>query len=374
MIKTNPYRLILILAIPIIVSLLHFFYLRNAITEAFYGRPDFCMEAIIQLIYPRFLVEKYRFDSLFFIAKADQVYFRFLLIYSLCVLASTSYYLIAKITTIRERTTSIHNITFIRIVFSCYFIHIQLELCQALLRLQEIQSFYKPTLLLQLLQLPFPSEVAIYLLGTFWILSNVFVLVKYKPYLFSILNAVFFIVIQSWYFSFEKIDHGYVTITFAAMLFPFLINEYEQQKENTAITSWSLSLIQICIAMAYLLGGLEKLLLSGISWLNPKTLQTYLTFHETTLSKIIVQSDLLCSAISTFTIVFQLTFIYILFNPKVKWIWLTGGILFHTGTLLVMKIGHPLNPWIVSYLFFIDWEKAYILFSSLFKKFHFFSK
>ena len=58
----------------------HYFYLRDSIVLAYQGNPDSFIQFVINNFYPRFNVEKERFDSAFFINKADQVLIRFLLI------------------------------------------------------------------------------------------------------------------------------------------------------------------------------------------------------------------------------------------------------------------------------------------------------
>jgi hypothetical protein len=367
--------LILLLLLPIAGWLLHYSYLQPAITDAFENKPDTFIKFITDNFYPRFNVEKERFDLTFFISKANQVLIRFSLVYYSSLLLIYFYRkkigIKNKIDSFFLAETSSKNIHILRILFFSYFLYLIYQLCHDLLFMQPLKPFYKPVLWLRLLHIPFPNYTSVIIIGIIWYFLNILILLNIRVIVCSAISLCFFILIQCWEFSFEKIDHSYATMTYAFMLLPFLFEE--QKKSPELFYSWSLQLIRISIAMVYFLSSLEKIFISSLSWLNPDNLKTYLQFHETALSKIIVRYDFLCVLISSFSLGIQLSFILILFFPKYKWIWIIGGILFHTGTLLIMDIGHPLNPWILVYIFFIDWTKTYDFFSKKFKKANLFS-
>lgn len=374
MTKAKTILYLLLLGVPMVAIGVHVLYLQNAIANAFNGNPDSFMQMILDSLYPRFQVEKNRFDLAFFLSKANQVIYRFVFFYygilGLFYFAERSIVIRQKINSIFYTETTTKNTNFLRVVFYTYLTYPILDLCQALLTRQALSAFYTPISFLKLFSIPYPSNTIIYLLGIVSVLFIILIISNFKPVLFSTLLLVLFIVLQAWFFSFEKIDHGYVTITYAMIILPFLFSIHPAE---TTYQSWALQLIRISIAMVYFLSGLEKLFIAQFSWLNPENLKAYLAFHETYLSKIIVQYDFLCSIISAGVLLFQLSFILIIFIPKQKWIWIVGGMLFHTGTLLVMNIGHPLNPWILAYLFFIDWTKTYDFLVSKFGGLNFFS-
>lgn len=359
------------LLLPIAGLLIHFFYLHTAITEAYKGQPDAFLKFLINTLYPRFEVEKHRFDLLFFIQKSDQVVYRFVFVYYfilLLVYFSNRYESIRnKIQRYFYTKTTSQNIDVLRVLFFSYLIYLSIEICHDLVVLQSVKVFYKPILWLRVLHLPFPGYYAILSIGIFWTLLNILILIRVRIIACSVLSLMLFLLTQSFTFSFEKSDHGYVTLTYAFLLVPFLFDE--QKNNSSPFSSWSLQLIRISLALVYFLSALEKLFISGLSWVNPSTLKGYLSLHETSLSKILIQYDALCSLISFLTLTFQLSFILIIFFPNYKWFWIICGILFHYGTLLIMGIGHPLNPWLVTYVFFVDWTKAQFFFSEKTKRF-----
>ena len=366
--RTIVYLLLCIL--PLAGILFHYLYLRNAIVSAYEGNPDHFIKFILDALYPRFYIEKDRFDINFFLSKADQVIYRFATIYYfiflLIYLYQTNNFLKIKIEKLFYTETTSRNIDVLRILFFSYCLYLSYEMLDELIAKQSLKLFYKPIYLLSFFHIPFPSYSVILIIGALWYFLNGLIILNIRPILNSCLSLVIFILIQCWLFSFEKLEHGYATFTYAFMLLPFLFEE--KLKNHSSFGSWSLQLIKITIAMVYFLSGLEKILISQLSWVKPDTLKTYLSFHETDLSKIVIQSDLLCSLLSVGALLLQLSFIFILFLPRYKWIWIIGGVLFHTGTLVLMNIGILLNPWILVYIFYIDWTKVYDFFCYNFKK------
>jgi len=137
-------------------------------------------------------------------------------------------------------------------------------------------------------------------------------------------------------------------------LMPFLIRETKQ--DYPIQSSWPLQWIRIVIASTYLLAGLEKLFTSGSDWLAPETLRGYLFLHQSSLGLWISKFPLVIILVSTLALAFQLGFILIILFPKRKLWFLSAGIGFHFGTVLLMDVGDFLTPWIFVYLFFVDWS------------------
>ncbi len=365
----------LVLLLPIVYCMFHYLYLKPAILFAYNGHPDNFVNFLTENFYPRFTIEKERFDITFFLAKADQVLYRFSAIYYLVFLLIYLYNkggkFKTKISNFFHTETTSKNIDILRVIYFSYFLYLIGQLCHDLIFMQPLMPFYKPVLWLRLFNIPFPEYFTILIIAGIWYSLTILILLNIRIVLCTSLSLFIFILVQCWEFSFEKLDHSYATITYAFMLLPFL---FDEQKRNTALfNSWSLQLIRISIAMVYFLSSLEKIFIARLSWLKPETLKTYLSFHETQISKIIIQYDFLCILISAGSLLIQLSFILILFLPRWKWLWMAGGIAFHTGTLLIMNIGHPLNPWLLVYIFFIDWTKVYNFVSSKLKKLNFLS-
>ena len=376
-VMNNKGKIVLAIAIlmPLSLLLLQYLYFRPAIVDAYAGEPDAFIKFILDILYPRFTIEKERFDLPFFLTKADQVIYRFSIVYYLllCTLYfyKTNNSLKLKINNFFYTKTTSKNIASLRVIFFSYFFYFSYEIIDGLIFNQSLRLFYKPVYLLSFFNIPFPNHYTLLLIGGFWYLLNCLLILNIRVILCSSLSLLIFILFQCWSFSFEKVDHGYATITYAYLLVPFLLNE--KRKNAPIFDSWSLQLIRISIAMVYFMSSLEKIFISQLSWIKADNLKTYLSFHETQLSKIITQNDFLCVLLSSSALVLQLSFILILFIPRLKWIWIVGGILFHTGTLILMNIGIPLNPWILVYIFFFDWTKIYDFFSDRFKKLNIFS-
>ena len=156
------------------------------------------------------------------------------------------------------------------------------------------------------------------------------------------------------------------------MVFPFLF--LEAQHAEVFFKSWALRLIQVIIAFVYFISGIEKMMISGFSWLQPESLKAYIYLHQMPLGILLSKSDALCILFSVFTLTLQLFFPLILFTKKYKWLFLSGGILFHLGTLYILGIGHLFNPWIITYIFFIDWTREGLLIENYFNKLNFLSR
>ncbi len=356
--------------IPIAGLLLHYLYLRSSVVDAYNGQPTPFINFILNTLYPRFYVEKERFDLAFFLYKSDQLIYRFSIVYyfllGLLFLYKEKINVREKINVFLHTKTTSKNITVLRFLFFSYFLYLSYELIDELIDKQSLRLFYKPISFLSIAHIPFPDTITILIIGGILFILSLLIMTNKRVVLCTVASLLLFILLQSWTFSFEKLDHGYVTFTYAFMLLPFLFDE--QRKNKDEFNSWSLQLIKISVAIVYFLSGLEKIITSQLSWLKPDNLKTYLSFHETALSKLVIQSDLLCIILNIGSLGIQLSFILILFLPKYKWLWIAGGIVFHTGTLILMKIGIILNPWIFVYVFFFDWTTVYVFFSEKFRK------
>jgi hypothetical protein len=138
---------------------------------------------------------------------------------------------------------------------------------------------------------------------------------------------------------------------------PFLLNEHMKaiHLRQSVQDAWPLQLICVCIAMVYLMAGLEKLLIAGVDWINPDSFRSYLYLHQAPLGLWVAKSNFLCTILPLSAMLFQLGFITILFFPRLKLMILLSGVAFHIGTYLLLEVGWYINAWILVYIFFIDW-------------------
>lgn len=341
---------------PVILYILFF---RNYVQEAYHDTAPDWVQQLIHTFYPRFVVEKHRFDLAFFLNKADQVCLRYLLALIFLLIL----YQLQKAKNIHERFIRIHTYEHyrrLRIIFYAGLLFFTWDWIYDFPTLIELQPFYKPVLLFDLLGIQLHDLWVFKALYFVFIAALVLTLLNIYPVLCSSITAILLVYFQGFFLSFEKIDHGYTTLTYAALLMPFMLHEIHKQLQehpnSSSLSSWTLFLIQLTIALVYFLSGLEKVLTSGLMWASKHTFQTYLSLHPTPISRFIADHDMLSSLIPILTLAFQFTFILILWFPQWKWIFLISGLLFHLGTKWVMDIGGWFSSWIFVYIFFINWD------------------
>ena len=345
------------LAVSVLATVLYLFFFRSLVSEAYHNNAPSWFSNLISLAYPRFEVEKQRFELAFFQYKADQIVLRFCLVavsLSILLLSLSYQKLIKKYSISRSQGhfRMLRYLFYLGLLIYTWDWYLDFE------QIVRMQAFYKGVHLFRLLGVKPLALPVFYLLFGIYLFSVLLVLLDVKKIWFSALAALLFIFFQGYFFSFEKIEHSYTTLTYSAMLMPFLFYELEtQNKTKGKLTSFVLLLIQLCISGVYLLAGIEKLLTSGFSWAGAETFRTYVYLHEQPLGLMIAESDFFAHFLPWGALIFQLVFILILFLPTYKLFFLMGGISFHWGTRLLMGIGSFFSPWIFVYIFFLNFEK-----------------
>lgn len=342
------------------------FYLsggRSLAEAAAAGTAPEWLDRLLGIFYPRLAVEKHRFETSFFLRKADQVVLRFALVN---VLLLAGLYLYRQKAAFREslhrfwnRPVPPERIPPLRVLFFASLIFFNYEWYRDLTALHRAAVFYKPLPLLRLLHLNFPSPGVLAVLCGLLLLSCVTAIFNLKPVLSSAVAAVLFVLLQAFLFSFEKMDHTFALLTYAAMLMPFLLAEHQKalRAGKTNPDGWSLWLTGLVIGIVYLQTGIEKLLIGGTEWLSPETFRNYIYLHQAPAGLRVARSSLLSVVLPLLALLFELGFILIVFRPKLAWIFLPAGVLFHAGTYLLLGVGWYFNGWIATYIFFIPWEK-----------------
>jgi len=332
--------------------------LRPLITQAYVGDAPEWFETAIKFLYPRFEIEKERFDVTFFLSRADQVLYRFTVV---SIIFSTVFYLVKTSATFQiklndfwNRETSKKNIAVLRVLFYLSLIYIFYDAYTDLILLYNAKAFYKPVLLLRLLHIGYPAHIQSLLIFIGYAGSCLLVVFNVLPVLFSVLSAAFLILVEGLFFSFEKIDHGFAPLTYAALIFPLLLYQVKKT-DDEKVNGWPLRLITVCIALVYLMSACEKLLLSGIKGISMESFRLFLHLHNTPLGLIMAKNNLLCTLLPGMALLFQATFVLILFFPRLKVFILSAGITFHVMVYLLFNIGALVHPWVLSYMFFIDW-------------------
>lgn len=323
------------------------------------GHASSWANSLINWLYPRFTVEIHRFSSSFFLSKTQAVFTRGACVFFLISLVSA---LIINVSTISEKwnsfwsqSTSSTTINYLNKIYLAFLMYFTWDLAFDLYELQAAAKFfYQPVFILKVFQINFPP---------LW-LSSILLLVFYGCMVWSFVNkqrkwtvslvALLFIYFESLLNSFGKVDHGLSTYIYGGIGLVF-INWTNQNKTNKL--KWPVLLTQLWICLCYLLAGIEKITTSGIDSLLNDSLQNFLLAHNSTLGLWLADYNFVCSLLMGLTLVLQLGFISVLFNRKLIFPFIVLGICFHWGTTLFLGINQFINPWIVSYLFFINWEK-----------------
>lgn len=333
------------------------------VKDYFNGSAPDWFNSMIELIYPRMNTERNRFPVSFFEEKALQVVVRISF-----VLSGFAAFLFLKEKFISFRIftrkffngyTECHQISILRILFYLTLLYFSLEFYNDLLVLSSIKVFFKPVFLLKVTGLGFPSELLGLTLYVILLLSCILCILNIYPVFASITAVLTFIYFQAVFFSFEKIDHGYTTLNYAGLIMPFLLylKKKNENHGSLLVPDWPLQLIKLSLCLCYLLAGLEKLFISKGAWVSSVTFKSYLYLHQAPLGMQVLNYPILCTALPIAAMIFQLGFISILWNEKLKWVFLPAGILFHIGTVLLLGISSIINPWIFTYIFFIQWSK-----------------
>ncbi|MDJ1484405.1 HTTM domain-containing protein [Cytophagaceae bacterium YF14B1] len=335
-------------------TLVYILWIRNLVVQSFYDTAPDWFNQLVNSLYPRFLIEKHRFELSFFLGHADQIIIRLGLITCFLVFtwfarnywkSDTNWLDLLWHVRIPQRNIQIYT----WVVYTCV-IYFTYDWYIVLTHLYEAQVLYKPLLLLRLLHLSFPSPIWIGIGYGLLLIGCLGMLFRFKSSICAMVVAIVFTLLQGWLYSFEKLDHAFAPLTYVLWLMPLLIIQ-----TNHSYVQWALPLIRMVIGIVYLQAGLEKLLIGGMEWLDPETFRNYLYLHSTPTGLWVANQDWLCILLPAMALLFQLSFIIIVFFPATRWIILPVGVLFHSSTYILMGVGGIVNAWIWLYgLFLFD--------------------
>jgi hypothetical protein len=113
-------------------------------------------------------------------------------------------------------------------------------------------------------------------------------------------------------------------------------------------------LLFLAIGLIYTSSGLEKIFIGGLDWINGNALLSYLQSSPTDLGQNLSNYPFLITLLSIFTIVWEISFLFILHKNKyIRFTLIFIGICFHTGTYFFLYVGHYFSPWIWVYIFLL---------------------
>jgi hypothetical protein len=351
-----------ILAVVTLVAMIHytyFFFLKPLIMLEYEGLAPTWFHNVTHLLYPRFDIEKSRFNLAFFLSKTDQIVWRGTVIASM---ATGLFFAFKEYSGLRnylrvsflDYKVSTKGTAILIKVFYIIFLFLGAEIILALWDNLIMSEFYKPIPILKLL--PFPSRTAFIIISALFVGSCVFLITGIKPLFNACLSIIVFLYLVGLVFSFEKTDHGYATFTYAALLMPLLIyaNKAASKNKEEKQNGWALKMMYLLIGIAYLQSGLEKILISHWEWVRPETFKSYLLLHETSFGMWVFHQDVLTTILPFAALCFQLGFISTFFIDKAKWFFIPAGILFHIGTYHLFDAGGYYSPWILVYVVFVS--------------------
>ncbi len=356
--KRSKVILFLLIGTPVLITILYFTTFQYLVADAYYNKAPGWFESVVNWLYPRFTAEKNRFGLDFFLAKTDQMLIRTWLVF---IGMAVLYWSTNSVGFIKQKwrnywnqqITSSYQRLIVTLFCVCLFVT-TFDWYLDFYNIENLAPFYKPILPYRLLHLPLPGSSMLLALYGLMLFSALACVMNFRVRLFFPVMFILFIYLQGIFYCFEKTDHGYVTFTYVGFSLLFLVAS--PKKGQAVMGKWPVVLGQVLVSLVYFQAGLEKLLVSGFTWASGETFQNYLLAHPTDWGLWIAESDVLCAVLSCLTLLFQLTFPIVLFQPKLKWYYLSYGIVFHFGTTFLMGISTYLNPWIMAYLIFIDWS------------------
>lgn len=340
------------------MTLVYHAFFRNLVTLAYHEQAPGWFDSLVAMLYPRFEVERHRFELSLFLMKADQIILRL----NFCLIAGLALFLAQQLSgkfrsalgSISKGSTEFNQFFLIRLFFLGLILYTS-DWYWDFQQYAAISYFYKPILLFNLLGVSFlPNSLSLVLLVVM-VGGFIGVIVNWRPLEWAVIGGLTFIFLQGFFYSFEKTDHRFATLTWVVVFMPFLIYQADR-KDSRNDTLDALSLIKVALVLVYLLAGLEKLFTSGLAWMTGDTLRAYIYLHQAPLGVAIMDNSWIIQILSIMAMGFQLGFWLILFFPGKRWFFLAAGIGFHWGTFFLLNIGDLLTPWIFTYIFFVKWD------------------
>lgn len=196
------------LASWLLATLFYIFWLRGMVQQVFDGTAPGWFAAVVNWTYPRFAVEKHRFELAFFVRHADQATIRFGLVN---VAALALVFVSDNYAAVRHYWAGFWNLRvsparlrLYRVFFYAGILYFSHDWYFHLAGLHQAKDFYRPVLPLRLLHLPFPPPWVSGILCAALAASCLLAVWGFRRILFSGLAAVLFTLLQGWLFSFEK--------------------------------------------------------------------------------------------------------------------------------------------------------------------------
>ena len=243
------------------------------------------------------------------------------------------------------------------------------------------EELYKPLPALKILMLPFgwgarPEPWLVNSIYWVTIATGITALVGFRTNISLLIYALGNIFLIAFRYSFSELHHPEAVM--AVMLlalaispcgrvlsvdsrmgkgFNGLVDTAAASSTHSPFAYWPLLLLQIFFSLMYLSAFIWKHQ-SGFGWANGFTLQAYLAQdgirNNSPLAMWLSQFHYFIYFVQIIVATFQATFFLIIFFPKLRWIYIPLGLVFHIGILLTLTA--PFYQWIALYFGFIPWS------------------
>ena len=337
----NKRKIVLYFILVGLLLILYFLYGRNTFELYLQNGNNEFINQLITHFYPRFLVEKSRFSNEFFLNKLDQFLIRIL--FSFTTIFLFYYFKIITYFIHKEALTTQFHGKILHWIYFTYLLYIVKDWWWLYEDLDKLSVFYVPIKIISFL--PYPPLVLTKALILIMLIGAMLSII-YQKWWAKLLTLLIFNYLQALFFSFNKIDHGYLLFNYVGMIFIFWNQDLKwNQKLLVAI------LLVVCLTYSF--AGLEKLFSSGITWAEANNFRVFLQLHSNDLSNWISTHYLLCVTLPFMAFMLQISFLLCFFVPKLRPFYIVAGVLFHLSTYFIFNIGALIHPWIITYVFFI---------------------
>ncbi|NIK72965.1 hypothetical protein FHS56_000451 [Thermonema lapsum] len=302
----------------------------------------------VAVFYPRFAIERHRFDASYFLFLADQIVLRAGLVITAIAIWEAwqrrGQRAFCRIIPLSEVGYFVRYFAFVLLLYTY-------DWCYLFYNLSFFVAFFEP--------LGFVHFLPAFSLPWLWSLWGVMILTALRALYLgrgSFLPASLFLVLQAYLYSFGKLDHTFAPFTYVCLLMPWWeVACWRAQKKGFSFCSATpLLYMQVAIAFCYVQAGMEKLLLGGSAWWNANHLRTFLLVHGQATGRALAASpDLLLEAASVLVLLWQLAFVGVL-HPKSRLFFIFTGFLFHLANYLFLGVGWWLHTYVWCYPFFFD--------------------
>lgn len=200
----------------------------------------------------------------------------------------------------------------------------------------------KPIKLLGTFQIPRPTENQFIALGLVFILSLLMVSYGLYPKVFILIAII------SYFFYFNPITGlSYIqrkTNLVPLVLLILLVSPNTGRPLDAPATLWELVLVKIALAQVYFSAAVQKLKQAGLKWADGTPLQSSLMnnylWSDSKPALFLAKNKGLCMIFSAVTLLFELTFVFIIFMPWLSIVYALLALFFHLVILITMRINY----------------------------------